>query len=136
MKSSLPNLPAFKSERGLVKARHFNRVHLALLRFGGPLSEVLGRRGLDLRLARDAWLCSDRRLNNMPMLAWTDFEASSQHRGLHEPVACRVLYYNPYAAVLVRSVLTELDERLAARLAEHGRAPGARIVAFPFNRLS
>lgn len=136
MKSSLPNLPAFKSERGLVKAGHFNRIRLALSRIGGPVSEVLGRRGLEFHLDRDAWLCVDRRLNNMPMLAWTDFSLQGR-RGLHEPVACRILYYNAYAGVLVRSALEELDERLAIRLAERepARGPRARVVvAFPAAR--
>lgn len=131
MKRHLPDLPVFKDLTAEIPPGYYNRIRLAVLRRGPVLDQVLGLRGLEFRLSPDTWLCVDRRLGHRPVLAWTDFATSRP--ALHQPVRCRLLYYDAYAAVLVQSVLLELSERLAAdaRDQQQATSPRRRIVAFP-----
>ena len=115
MRSRLPNIPVLRSANATIGAEQFNRTRLALMRFENPLRLVLpGLRGLDMMIDRDTWLCIDRTLNDLPVLAWTDFQITG--RGLHEPVACRALYFHAYANVIVKTALADVHRILKERL--------------------
>jgi hypothetical protein len=131
MKSRLPEAPALKVQSGVIGAAAYNRVRLVFSRLGSPQELLLGVRGLHFHLDREVWLCSDRRLNDAPLVAWTHFE--HRHRaGVHAPIRCEVLYYHAYARVVAATVLTEVDKRLEARLQEDREAgpplAGPRVV--------
>jgi hypothetical protein len=122
MRSRLPNIPVLRSVNATIGAEQFNRTRLALMRLENPLRLVLpGLRGLDMMIERDTWLCIDRTLNDLPVLAWTDFQVAG--RGLHEPVACRSLYFHAYANVIVKTALADVHRILNERLR---RAEGRR----------
>lgn len=115
MRSRLPNIPVLRSVNTTIGAEPFNRARLALMRFENPLRLVLpGLRGLDMMIDRDTWLCIDRTLNDLPVLAWTDFQVTG--RGLHEPVACRALYFHAYANVIIKTALADVHRILNERL--------------------
>jgi hypothetical protein len=98
-----------------VAAENFNRVRLALSRLENPLRVALpGLRTLDFMLEDEVWAVVDRDLNDIPVLAWTDFEHRS---ALHLPVRCILRYYHAHADVILDKALLRLDEILAARLA-------------------
>lgn len=116
MKSNLPNVPILKSFPTHAEAMHYNNIYLALSRVGLPLKLMLpGLRGIEARLDRGAWVCFDRNLNNQPLLAWTDFRPSVR-TSLYQPVPCQLLFYHPYATVLVRSLPDDINRVLIKRL--------------------
>lgn len=114
----LRNLPVYERSTGTVAAAHFNRVRLALLRVEAVLRCPLAHlRGLDMVLTTDLWVCVDRTLNDVPVIAWLDFETHGRD-SLVSPVRCEVRRYHAHADRLLpalwNDLLMELDQRLTA----------------------
>jgi hypothetical protein len=110
------NFPVLESERAVISAQRYNRVRLALAWLDNPARlELTGMHDLELILTDSAWLCIDTGLGNLPVLAWKEFR-SEQRRGLHEPIICRIDYYNLHAELIKDRVLEIMDRLLAARL--------------------
>ena len=110
------NFPVLESERAVIGAQRYNRVRLALSRLDNPARlELTGMHDLELVLTDSSWLCIDTGLGNLPVLAWKEFQ-TDQRRGLHEPVVCRIDYYNLHAELIKDRVLEIMDRLLAARL--------------------
>jgi hypothetical protein len=124
MKSRIDEVPKLNTRSDTVDGRSYNQVLLALRRLKGPLRLTLpGLRGMDLLLDREAWVCVDRTLYDLPVLAWTDFEPASR-RAIHEVVPCLLHYYHVNAELIAESVLAtaarEIQKRLCNRTpAEH-----------------
>jgi hypothetical protein len=124
MKSRIDEVPKLNTRSDTVDGRRYNQVLLALRRLKGPLRLTLpGLRGMDLLLDREAWVCVDRTLYDLPVLAWTDFKPASR-RAIHEVVPCLVHYYHVNAELIGESVLAtaarEIQKRLCNRTpAEH-----------------
>ncbi len=114
----LDGVPVFAERTDEVEARLYNlwrraRLHLELpLRL--PLPELTG---MVMLLDERGWVCVDERLNDVPVLAWIEFE--DRHRdALHLPVRCRLNYYH-YAASKIRAeALVELEAVLDAAVRE------------------
>ncbi len=114
----LDGVPVFAERTDEVEARLYNlwrraRLHLELpLRL--PLPELTG---MVMLLDERGWVCVDERLNDVPVLAWIEFE--DRHRdALHLPVRCRLNYYH-YAASKIRAeALAELEAVLDAAVRE------------------
>ena len=124
MKSRIDEVPKLNTRSDTVDGRRYNQVLLALRRLKGPLRLTLpGLRGMDLLLDREAWVCVDRTLYDLPVLAWTDFKPASR-RAIHEVVPCLLHYYQVNAELIAESVLAtaarEIQKRLCNRTpAEH-----------------
>lgn len=134
MTAKLPQVPVLKAVAGRIGAAHYNRVRLARRRLGEPLTLMLpGLRGFQVCIGREHWVCRDRNLGDLPILAWTDF-APFARNGLSQPVPCRLLYYHPYARVVLRTVLDDMAKILGARLrrADEAHVPGCVV---PFARV-
>lgn len=113
-RSRLNDLPVLRLRPGSVDAERYNRVRLALRRLEAPLRIVLPKlRSLDFILEDEMWAIVDRDLNDMPVVAWTDFE---QRSTLHLPVPCTLRYYHAHADAVIETALQRLDEILDARL--------------------
>jgi len=116
MRSRLEDIPVFSTKSTLVDAACFNRVRLALLRIGNPLRmQLAGLRELDIQLEDDAWICVDRTLNDIPVIAWLDF-ACHERTALHEPIACTLNMYHAHAGMITDQVLEVMSVQLAERL--------------------
>lgn len=114
----LRDLPIYERSTGTVTAANFNRVRLALLRVDSVLRCPLARlRGLDMVLTTDFWVCVDRTLNDVPVIAWLDFQVHGRD-SLVSAVPCEVRCYHAHANRLLptlwEDLLVELDQRLAA----------------------
>jgi hypothetical protein len=113
-RSRLNEIPTLKSRPTTVTAERYNRVRLALRRLENPLRIELPKlRSLDLILEADIWAIVDRDLNDIPVVAWTDFEHRSS---LHQPVPCMLRYYHAHADAIMEKALQKLDVILEARL--------------------
>lgn len=115
-KIDLDDIPVFDRSRRTVPASYFNRAKLALLRLGKPLRlNIEGLRNLDLILDDDLWVCVDSSMNDLPVIAWLDFE--TVHRSaLHEPIGCEIRYYHSHAGMIRDRILEAMDKQLAERL--------------------
>lgn len=112
--------PAFASRPDAVAARPFNLWRLASRRLGLPMRLALpGLKGLELVLTDGAWICVDPQLNDMPIIAWTGFQAAADRSALHRPIPCELRYFH-IGASMVRARVLDLMERL---LDERLRAP-------------
>lgn len=120
-------MPVLRAMPAQLQAAHYNRARLALLRVGSPLRfELPHLRGMDLILGESEWVCVDRTLNDLPVLAWTDFETRGR-AALHTPVRCRLRFYHAHASLIIRTILEDLDAQLEPLLAAAGPRVTERI---------
>lgn len=99
-----------------VDAKYYNRVRLALLRLANPLRVSLDELGdADMILEDGVWLCVDRSRDDLPLLAWKDFERKDR-AALHQPIECTLHLYHAHAGMLMGRVLPELDRVLDRKL--------------------
>lgn len=112
----LKELPIYSSFPTTVEAGHYNQIRLALRRLSGPIRlELINHRNVDLLIDDDSWVCVDRNMGDMPIVAWTDFETQDRS-ALHAPVTCNLHYYHAAAAVVARDALPLAYEMLGVRM--------------------
>jgi len=116
MKSQLDNLPRYSTEEVTLAAPLFNKVKLGLLRLNNPLIFAIhGLRHLDVVLDHETWICRDVSLNNMPVLAWTDFSMAKRN-SLCESVTCSLYTYHAHALLISDTILEQIDIEISNRL--------------------
>ena len=116
MKTRIENVPKLKTERMLIDGARYNQVRLGLLRLENPLRlKLTGLRGMDIILDDTTWVCVDRTMYDLPVLAWTDFENSNRN-GLHEPVHCQLHFYHIHADLIIETVLATMTSVLTQLL--------------------
>lgn len=100
-----------------------------MARKNGPIRlKLLDLKTIDLVVQREAWVAVDRACNDLPVLAWTDFEGL-RHRALHEPVLCELRYFHGLAGMVVKRLLDLLESRLRERLHDASAEPA--VLQFP-----
>lgn len=119
IRARLNELPAYSRMHATIDATHFNLVRLGLLRLEQPLRIALPNlRGLDLLIEPDAWVCVDRTLNDVPVVAWVDFAALGRE-SLVAPIACQLWSYHSHGDTIVATILADITDYLTPRL--HGQ---------------
>lgn len=97
-----------------ISAVHYNCVRLALKRLGCPLRHEFKRPGLVLMLHDDMWAGMAPWDEELPLLAWTDFD--TRRSRLDQPVSCRLHLYHVHSGLLMGVALDVLCDGLKARL--------------------
>ena len=116
MKSRLEDLPTFETRRATVKAIHYNLVQVAFKRLGSPLRFALPKlRTLDLHLEKDAWIVVDKSLNDIPVMAWVDFDTAGR-ASLHEDIPCILKIYHSHAGMLIDKVMEAMTLLIGEQL--------------------
>jgi len=116
MKSKLEDLPTFETLQVVVEAIHYNLVQVALRRLGSPLRFELPKlRTLDLHLEHDAWIVVDNSLNDIPVMAWVDFD-TSERDNLHKDIPCTLKIYHSHASILIEKVLEAMTLLIGEQL--------------------
>ncbi len=101
-------MPLFDRAPHQVPAACFNQARLAMLRLDcGMRLPVDGLHHLELIVERDAWVAVDVRQNDVPVLAWVDFETGARS-SLHLPVACQRVVFDARARELETQILQSL----------------------------
>ena len=102
MYTRLDEVPVYHQRAGKLSATHFNHVQVALKRLGESIRFRIPRlKHLDLILQREAWIVVDRVHNDIPVVAWTDFQ--TDHRSdLHSPIACMIRFSHAHASFIMR----------------------------------
>jgi len=109
MKSKLENLPCYSRYRAKIEAPVFNRIKLAQIRQGQGKMHTLrlrldALRHLDLLVDDETWICVDRDQNDIPVIAWLDFNTSHRQE-LHKAIECDIYSYHAYAEMIEQRVL-------------------------------
>lgn len=116
MKSRIDDVPKLKTEPTWIDGSIYNQARLALIRLDDPLRIKLpGLRGMDILMDGQAWVCVDRSLYDLPVLAWTDF-APRDRNTLHTPVECLLHFYHIHADLIGDTILEALHRELTSRL--------------------
>lgn len=116
IKNRLNEIPVYERSLVYVKAPLFNQIRLTRLRTGSPVRCALpSLSGLDVILTDDAWACVDRTINDIPVVAWTDFKTHDRST-LHEPIQVEQRIHHARAALIVGTVFAELAHALSRRL--------------------
>lgn len=122
-------LPVLYRRQARMEAEHYNRVSRALKRLDPSIRLRLpGLKTLDLILQGDAWIVVDRVFNDVPVVAWTDFQLQ-ERSGLHEPVPCELRYFHGHAALIRTRVLALMDGLLEEQLGDD--EGGHKVLDFP-----
>jgi len=133
-KSSLRDLPYYRSESVEVSAKRYNRVRLALRRLENPIRlSIPGLTNIDLLLDDDSWVAVDQGQNDFPVLAFTDFE-TLERSALHTPVRCRLYLYRANAELMLTRIMQAMYRLLQARLGRPPGVAGTRIALLPARR--
>jgi hypothetical protein len=117
MSGRLDDIPVYELIESSITAANYNLVQIAFKRLGEPVCIPLaGLRRLELILDGDAWIVVDHDMNDIPILAWTDFQVEGRS-ALHESVPCQLKTYHMHAHVILERVTEFMEQELAARLA-------------------
>lgn len=115
MKSYLTDIPIYQTLKTAVSAEHFNLVQIAIKRLGSPIRLELPKlRTLDFLLDEETWIIVDRSLNDIPVMAWLDFE--TKDRSLHEPINCTLNLYHAHANIIKPRVIEAMTLLLGEKL--------------------
>ena len=116
MKSYLTDIPIYERLKSTVSAEHYNLVKIALKRLGSPIRLELPKlRTLDFLLDEETWIIVDRRLSDIPVMAWLDFE--TKDRSLHQPINCNLNLYHAHATIIQPRVIEAMTLLLGEKLA-------------------
>ena len=127
MKSRIDEVPKLKTLATVVDGRRYNQVTLGVRRLKSPLRlSLTGLRGMDLLVDKEAWVCVDSTLYDLPVIAWTDFRPAAR-RAIHEVVPCLLHYYHINAELITESVLATAIKEIQKRLCNRTPAAPARI---------
>lgn len=123
-------LPVLDIRQTTVEAVYFNRVCVALRRRAAPPRIAIpGLKTLDLLLLDDAWVVVDRVFKDLPVVAWSDFEADCRDN-LHDPVSCKIRLYHAHASLILDQVLRTLDRVLGEHLEAQEPKSGEDVLTF------
>ena len=123
-------MPRFATREGQVKAIHYNHVQTGLHRLHVKLRYRIPKlKHLDLILQKDAWIVVDHVLNDMPIIAWTNFEI--EHREtLHENIKCEIRLFHYAAEMILDRTLDAMELLLGEELAEELPEDSSDILPF------
>lgn len=102
--------PALRVMKKVIPAGDYNRVRIGLS--GKKLPWRLNTpkiRCLQFVLNDSAWVCVDECQDDLPILAWTDFDVA-QRESLGAPVSCKLRLYHMHAGLVMGSALETLVE--------------------------
>ena len=114
--SRIGDVPYLAQRNDEVGARLYNLWRRAKLHFTLPMRlPLVDYAGFVMILDENEWVCVDERQNDIPILAWVEFEDKGRDT-LHLPVKCKLNYYH-FAASKVRThSLSLMQDELEKRL--------------------
>ena len=125
-------VPQLASRKGKVDALYYNHVQTALKQLGPQIRLKIPKlKHLDLIIQKDAWIIVDTVLNDIPVVAWTNFE--TEHRdNLHEPIQCEIRFFHFAASMVLNRTLEAMELMLGEQLAE--LLPDDSTTVIPFKK--
>ena len=91
-----------------IQAPLYNTIRLGMLRIANPLILRLPElHNVKCYLFDDKWICVDLISNEYPLVVWQEFD--TQHRGIHEPIFCKVHVYHIMAGRVMGTALYAIE---------------------------
>jgi hypothetical protein len=117
--SRVGDIPPLAQRSFEIDAKLYNLWRRAKFHLTMPMRLPLeGFSSFAMLLEEHAWVCVDERQNDLPILAWVEFEDQGRDN-LHLPVKCKLNYYH-FAASKIRAHSLELmQNELQKRLHEN-----------------
>ena len=117
--SRIRDIPYYAQRNDEIDAKLYNLWRRAKLHFTMPMRlPLVDYSGCVMLLEEHEWVCVDERQNDLPILAWIEFEDQGRD-ALHLAVKCKLNYYH-YAASKLRAHSLELmQDELEKRLQEN-----------------
>jgi len=116
MRSRIDHIPVYESRQVTLRSQDYNLVKIALKRISNPLRfEIPRLRTLDFILEDDLWVIVDRSLNDIPVLAWNDFNVHARSN-LHEDIRCQKRIYHTHAHMIHDKAIEALQLVLGEKL--------------------
>lgn len=114
--SRVGDVPVYEQRDDSVEAGLYNLWRRAKLHIKMPIRlEFDEIPGVAMILDKDEWACVNINQNDLPLLAWVDFQDQGRV-SLHTPVACKLNYYHyaasRYRVIVLRAMEQELKQRL------------------------
>ena len=120
----------FDKWTGDVEAHYFNQTKNTLKRIRKPIRfKIPTLNHLDLIVQDDAWIVVDRVLNDIPIVAWTNFQTEGRNN-LHEPIKCEIRIYHFAARVIFYKTLNAMEEILRQYVTEKDGKPVVAVLPF------
>jgi len=118
MMQRLHDIPVYSTLETQVPAEYYNRIKLTTLRLGGAVRFGLkGFQYVDVIIDNDSWVCVDTSLDDLPMVAWVDFNVRGRDN-LYQPITCTLNYYHYMSGLIARDALPNIDAHLLCQLDE------------------
>ena len=118
------------SRPGNVDAHYFNQVQTAHKRVRQQFRfKIPTLNHLDLIVQEDAWIVVDRVLNDIPIIAWTDFQTEGRD-SLHEPIACEIRFYHFAARMIMKTTLDAMEDILGQLVTKRDSKKPEKVLAF------
>jgi len=115
----LTDIPVYSSAQVNIEAEIFNTIRIATQRLALPIRLTLPRfQYIDVIIDHDSWACVDRSLNDLPVIAWTDFEITNRS-ALHLPISCKISNYHFQSSQVVEGALSFTKIALERKLSAH-----------------
>jgi len=94
-----------------IQASVYNTIRRGLLRLNNPLVYYPARfKRVKCIFSNATWICLDESHNDLPIVAWRDFQ--TKNRAIHHPVPCRAHVYNIMAGPIMGTVLYNVEEHI------------------------
>ncbi|MCB1857710.1 MAG: hypothetical protein KDI63_05535 [Gammaproteobacteria bacterium] len=120
-------VPTYSRWNTAVDALHYNHVCCSLKRSRGDIRlDLPGLRTLDLILQENAWVVVDRAFNDIPVVAWCDFQAAGRDN-IHLPVRCMVRLFHAHGELIMTRVLEAMELLLGEQFDPDPGNLGGRI---------
>jgi len=114
----LSDIPVYSSAQATIEAEIYHTIRLATQRLPLPIRISLPRfRYIDLVIDHDSWACVDRNLNDLPVVAWTEFDIANR-AALHLPLNCKVSHYHFQSTQIIEGALAFAIKALEQQLSE------------------
>lgn len=105
--SRVADVPLYAQREDKVNAELYNLWRRAKLHFKVPIRvPVSDSPGFVMILEENEWVCADETMNDLPVLAWVEFDDQGRD-SLHTPVKCKLNYYH-FAASKIRAYSLEM----------------------------
>ena len=114
--SRIGDIPYYAQRNDKIDAKLYNLWRRAKLHLAQPIRlPLVDYAHCVMILEEHEWVCVDEQQNDLPILAWVEFEDKGRD-ALHLPIKCKLNYYH-YAASKLRAhslelMLDELEKRL------------------------
>jgi len=126
----LDELPVYETLQVTLDANRYHHAARAVRELGPLRLPLHGLRELAVVVQADAWVVVDGTLDDLPVMAWSDFVPDPEGP-LHRPVRCRLRLFHAHAGLLVERALEALELLLGEALGDPGDAAGRLL---PFRR--